>query len=301
MGTELATDVVIWHEDDLEDMTASPRPGVRSKPRDFIDRDHGVAFRVSTTTKTEGEERSFRSPRHRHTFDQIRFYYRGKMRYGTKEVYGDGDMLYIPGGTYYGPMEFADTGAVKHLNFQFSGLSGIPYYGTAEFAPARARLEQRGRFENGAFRGNDGRNQDGWEALLEETIQRPVEYPNPSLTNYVVVRSANLAWHEVPDHPGVLVKYLGHFTEVGPNALLYQLADGASLPGGTTGSQEVWTLWDGAAVFDDAPQRTMVPVSGMYAPRGVHRGGVRASADGTVLLRVQFAPDGELLTPSPAI
>lgn len=301
MSTDVMTSVVVWHESDVEKYTASARPGVSAKPRDFIDRENGVAFRVSTTTKSQGDDRSFHSPRHRHTFDQVRFYYKGRMKYGRKEEYGDGDLLYLPGGTHYGPMEFADDGEIKHLNFQFSGMSGIPYYGTAEFAPAKARLEQTGRFENGIYHHADGHNQDGWEAMLEETIKRPVTYPEPALGNYVVVRTGQLAWRSVPDSPGVEVKHIGHFTEIGPNVALFRLSEGASIPGGSTPVQQVWTLWDGKAIFGDQPDREFEPVAGRYVPAGVPSGEVRATADNTVLLRIEIAKDGELFLPNPTL
>ena len=44
------------------------------------------------------------SPRHRHTFQQVRFLVGGKMKYG-REVYEAGDCLYIPEGAYYGPIK----------------------------------------------------------------------------------------------------------------------------------------------------------------------------------------------------
>src|ERR1700722_19115142 len=92
-----------WQEDELPDMLSAPRPGSGAKAKIFKDEQSGVGFLIASAYRDSVKRADSFSPRHRHTFDQVRYYMAGQTSYGN-EVYGPGDCLYIPGGTFYGPM-----------------------------------------------------------------------------------------------------------------------------------------------------------------------------------------------------
>lgn len=291
------TRVYVWQDSDVTARGDAPRQGTGyARTVNFVDREHDSAFAIATITKAPDVGRDFFSPRHHHTFDQLRYFFSSGFHYG-KKTYVAGDCLYIPGGAYYGPMTPADNDAACHVFFQFRGNSGIPYYPAVEMQPAKERLKARGHFEKGIYIGEDGKKQDGWEAMLEEHVHHKIEYPKTTLLDYVVVRTSNLGWHDVPNTPSAQIKYVGHFTEVGPNVALYQLATGTRLPGGTRPFHQFWALGEGSVRFGDEPDRALTPAAVRFAPAGSAYEEIECVEDAQVLL-VQWAVDGEIFPPS---
>jgi hypothetical protein len=296
MTTLTSHRITIWHEDEIPMMLSAPRPGAGSHARDFHDPVTGRSFRISSGTKSAASRREnpLLSPRHRHTFDQVRFYISGDTQYGSREVYGAGDFLYIPAGTYYGPMrpppDSPNDDEYRLFYMQFQGRSGFPYYNSEEFLEVRAQLESKGHFENGIFVWNDGHKQDGWEALLQEKIGEPVVYSSPALTNYVVVRSKNLSWQAMPENDGIEMKFLGHFTEVGPNAILIRMTAGTTVPGGQSPVQQARCLIEGSVRFSDAPDRIYSKTTNQYIPAATPYGPTECIEDATMLI-VKWADD----------
>lgn len=295
MRTSVLSETVIWRDRELEDEPSAARPGSVAKARDFIDREHGVAFRILTSEHAE----DFYSPRHRHTFDQVRFMIDGAARYADSHVYRGGDLIFIPGGTWYGPMRLTEEKeGFKHFTMQFRGTSDVPYYGPAEFEEARERLAAKGHFEQGKFVwADDGRKQDGWEAQLQEVLGRPVEYPEPPFETYLAVRSAKVPWSAHPDVAGVRVKPLGHFTATGPRVHLVELAPGAELPArSAAGTLEIACVHRGSVAFSEDPGVEHEPTTFRYVPPGVATGAVAGVQAAEVLL-VEWAPDGGQFLP----
>jgi quercetin dioxygenase-like cupin family protein len=284
--------VVTWRDTEVPDEVTQVRVGSVAKPRDFIDRERGVAFRIHTAEHPE----DFFSPRHRHTFDQVRYMISGSCRYG-KRTYVAGDCLYIPAGVTYGPMQLAlNKENFKHFNMQYQGVGQIHYYPPTAFDAARERLHNRGRFDHGVFIWNDGRKEDAFQVLLQETTGKPVVYPEPPTEDYIVVRSRNLAWRPADGLPGVEVKYLGHFTEVGPNMQVVKLAPGTRTPPGQAPYQQVRCLIGGTVRFEDAPGEAYGETTLRYIPPGVAYGATECVAEATFLV-VSWAPDGAFYHP----
>ncbi len=313
MSIDLAQGVVAWHVDDLPDYMSPARPGAHGKEREFEDRERGVRFRVVTGGSPSEAQRAntpvvpFFSPRHRHTFDQIRYYYQGQRSYG-KDIHGAGDVFYIPGGVFYGPMtnpeETGEPGENRpvEMTMQFEGRSGIPYYSATEIADARDRLLKKGHFQEGIYVPDEGgRRKDGWEALLEEHTGKKIEYPEACLSDYVVVQSARLPWRAVPGLPGVEAKYVAHFTEAGPNVMLVKMAAGSRTPAGATSetNQQLRGLFKGRVRYAEE-DRDFTPVSFRYVAPGASFGETECLEDAEFLI-VKWATDGATYLPDPQI
>lgn len=221
------TPIVGVREADLPWVDIGVRPGYNQRYHGFFDKERGIGARLGSLYA----EPYYHSPRHRHTFQQVRFVLAGRMRYG-KEEYGVGDCLYIPEGAYYGPIKPVATEDDEKLHFadiQFEGPSGIPYPDPDDVVAAQRRLAAIGKFEEGVYTFPSGRKRDAYEAILEELTGERIEYPAPRLNSYVVMHSGAYPWMAHPTKAGVSLKHLGYFFESGPNIKMVQLAPGASL------------------------------------------------------------------------
>lgn len=210
---------------------------------------------------------SFKSPRHRHNFDQIRITLEGSTNYGPRQNIEVGDIAYFPEGVHYGPQDQELLGQSSlAMVIQFGGASGNGYMSQRQAREAQKELEAHGRFEDGVFRRErtpeGGRvNQDAYEAIWEHTNGRRIEYPRPRLTDPVHFRAANIPWQPVDGQPGASTKELGSFSERDIRIGCIKLEAGASyaLPvmpqerivfvnegTGTFSSGEPWARWDAA-------------------------------------------------------
>ena len=108
MSIQSATGV---REVDLPWVDIGVRPGYNQRYHGFFNKQRKVAARIGSLYA----EPIFHSPRHRHTFQQIRYVMSGKMKYGN-ETYEKGDCLYIPEGTYYGPVKPVENGEQLRIN-----------------------------------------------------------------------------------------------------------------------------------------------------------------------------------------
>ena len=257
-------------EIDLPWVDIGVRPGYKQRYQGFFDKARGIGARIGSLYA----DPYYHSPRHRHTFQQVRFLVGGKMKYG-REVYEAGDCLYIPEGAYYGPIKPVpvEDGGSEQMHFidiQFEGPSGIPYPDPDEVVTAQRALAQTGKFEEGVYTFPDGRNRDAYEAILEKVTGQPVVYPQPRLTSYVVMRSGAYPWIAHRSIPGVSAKHLGYFFETGPNIKLVSIAAGAEIPAGSPQGHRAVFLTEGTASFEgkDYPTTSyfMLPSGERHAP-----------------------------------
>lgn len=177
---------------------------------------------------------SFKSPRHRHNFDQLRYSLTGATNVGVKRNLEEGDLGYFPEGTYYGPQDQESVGKESlAMVVQFGGPSGNGYMSRRQMEDGYALLQSEGRFEGGVFKRNqpapDGRvNQDAYEAIWERQNGRPVAYSKPRFMDPVHFREANFEWLPEPGESGVALKRIGSFTERGVAVYFVRLDAGAS-------------------------------------------------------------------------
>lgn len=234
-------------EADLPWVDIAVRPGYKQRYKGFFDKARGIGLRIGSLYA----EPYYHSPRHRHTFQQIRFVLSGEMKYGH-ERYGPGDCLYLPEGISYGPIkpkQEKDSEQLHFVDMQFMGPSGIPYPDPDEVVRAQRALAQRGVFEEGIYTGPDGRKKDAYEVILEEITGQEITYPPSRLTDYVVMRSG--AYPSLPHKSlaGVSQKHLGCFFECGPNIKLLSMKEGATIPAGRPEGHRALFLISGEVEF----------------------------------------------------
>jgi len=282
---------VFMREADLEDESIGSkiRVGVIQKHVSFFDEAAGVAARIGTL-RMEGE---YILPRHRHTFVNLRYIVDGETGYG-REIYREGDLIYAPESTYYGPQQPAETArgpahkddvrrGYKQLDMQFMGTSGIPYFRPEQLQHAQAELSKRGEFKAGVYREN-GRNRDSYEALHEFITGSRPEYPQPRQLSYTVVRAPNIPWKRT-SLQGVERKHLGYFTESGPSVKLVRMAAGSTTKPGRVPYQQARFVISGSIQYEDGE---FPGVSMAYYPPNTAYSGMRALSDATLLV-VQWA------------
>lgn len=177
---------------------------------------------------------SFKSPRHRHNFDQLRFSLTGATNIGVKHDLEEGDLAYFPEGTFYGPQDQESVGKESlAMVVQFGGPCGNGYMSQRQLYDGFDKLQGEGRFEGGIFKRNipapDGRvNQDAYEAVWEYQNGRPITYSKPRFMEPVHFREQNFEWQPLPGQSGVATKHIGSFTEKSVGVFFVRIDAGAT-------------------------------------------------------------------------
>jgi hypothetical protein len=222
------------------------RVGIKLRDMSFSDRARRFNLRVAVGLTTS---QAF-SPRHRHTFEQIRYFIDGMAKFG-EVVYQPGDCVYFPESVAYGPQIGVENSDCLHITLQFSGPSGIYYPTPEEQARAHAELAQTGTFVGGKYRWPDGREQDAFEATLEHMTGRPVIYAEPRYDRPIRMRVSAYAAIPANDEPRITVRLLASFNETGPQISFIEARAGAKLEAESSKSAltDVRFLLDGEARY----------------------------------------------------
>jgi hypothetical protein len=199
-------------------------------------------------------EDAYETPRHRHTFEQIRYTVEGRQNYAPGKYLPEGWLAYFPAGAYYGPQREKE-GTTLTLQF------GEGYLTKEQRDRAQLELGKRGRFENGVFRANepiDGRkNQDAVEAMFEVIHGRKLEYPEPRYAGPIAIDPSAFAW--LPLGEGISHKPLGSFTERDVRISMVRWDDDASYSLGDGRTHFVFSLTGTVRVGGEThPPRTLV-------------------------------------------
>jgi len=72
------------------------------------------------------------------------------------------------------------------------------------------------------------KNTDGFEAVWEQIMGRPLVYPEPQYPAPVVMHPENYDWRRIPGAQGVELKTLGVFSDCQFPCAIYRLAAGTS-------------------------------------------------------------------------
>lgn len=162
---------------------------------------------------------SFKSPRHRHNFDQLRYSVRGPTHTGDDCVIGEGELAYFPEGCYYGPQDQSRCKASSlTMVIQFGGPSGNGYISRAEMENAFDELSRSGDFEQGVYKrrspgAGEKKNQDAYEAIWEHHNRRTLIYPKPRFATPVRFSEAHFDWAPDPKTAGLWHKHIATLTE----------------------------------------------------------------------------------------
>ena len=271
---------VVVRQEEGDEQGATHRGGGRqSEIYGFFDPERGIRMRAGITTYTP--ERF--NPRHRHTDEAVRYYYRRAECYG-KDVLEEGDCVYVPEGVYYGPTRTAEGHKDNvRISLHFPGPSGFPTPVWSEVMQAQKEMRdnQVGKFEKGLFIWANGRKQDGFEAVQEYIVGDKLKYPQPRYRNYIIMRHANYSWVPLEQTKGVQVKHLGYFNERGPNLKLVRMEPGAETPGATVPFQQVRLVLEGEVTYEGEQYK---PVSCMYFPADAPYTATSAVTDATLLV-----------------
>jgi hypothetical protein len=136
-----------------------------------------------------GSGADWSTPRHRHTFEQIRYVASGEYVIRKDEVMPTGSIAYFPESCYYGPQ--IKRANCDLLTLQFGGPSGLGFWSMAERKRSFvAMIAKDGAFENGMYTWVDAdgkrHHQDSAEAVETEARGKAVEYP-PQRYNDIIV------------------------------------------------------------------------------------------------------------------
>jgi len=291
----ITSPVIVRQEDSSEQGATHRGGGRRSEIYGFFDPERGIRMRAGITTYTPDRY----NPRHKHTDEAVRFYYRGAECYG-KDVMEEGDCAYVPEGVYYGPTRTAEGHKDNvRISLHFPGPSGFPTPVWPEVMQAQKEMREKqvGQFEKGIFIGPDGRKQDAFEAVQEYIIGEKLKYPEPRYRSYIIMRHSNFSWVPLDGIKGVSVKHLGYFNERGPNLKMIRMDRGAETPAGRVPFQQVRLVLEGEVTYEGENYK---PVSCMFFPADAPYSATSAAGD-TTLLVMQLANPGTQPLPFCAI
>jgi hypothetical protein len=213
--------------------------------------DTGVP-QVNMDFKWASLSKDYGTPRHKHTFDQIRFQLAG-LRQSDDGNMLPGDCAYFPEGVPYGPQQQEEDEI--GLILQFPGPSDLPYFTHEELNTARQKLlAEGGTFSGGVYTRvfPDGRkiNKDSHQACTEYLIGAEIEFPRPRFGGPVVMRSDHYRWMPDPNLPGVDHKHLGTFGERRTGMRLMRLNPQAKVPAHVQDTAEIMYVIEGSITYD---------------------------------------------------
>jgi hypothetical protein len=155
-----------------------------------------------------GGEETYKSIRHRHDFEQLRFAVSGRMDLGF-DVLEEGDVGYFPANAYYGPQTCADA---LILIAQW----GDHYITAAQSNAAVAELKETGEFKDGFYQSvdNEGRPYkiDPLNAIWEKVFGRSYVPQPPRYKQPVLMTPSAFGWSS-PDG-ATRSRRLGVFSEI---------------------------------------------------------------------------------------
>ncbi|WP_326943704.1 hypothetical protein OG439_27500 [Amycolatopsis sp. NBC_01307] len=182
----------------------------------------------------------WRTPRHRHNFDQIRYVIQGALPYTENDVLEEGWVGYFPESIHYGPQERPE--GLRTMVLQCGGASGGGYLSVAQREATNAELAKTGEFKKGKYHYTDADGvaqvQDGSQAIFEHATGGKLEFAAPRYTDVIAMNPEAYDW--LPQGGvGVWEKWLGSFTERDLRIGLLRLDAGAVYQAGQHPSIEI--------------------------------------------------------------
>lgn len=192
----------------------------------------------------------WRTPRHRHNFDQVRYVIEGRLPYSETDFLEQGWVGYFPESVHYGPQERAE--GLRTLVLQAGGASGAGYLSVAQREATNAELAKTGQFKKGMYHyvdeNGDEQSVDGSLAIFEHATGGKLEFATPRYTDVIAMNPEAYDW--LPQDAGVSEKWLATFTERDFRIGLLKLDAGATYQAGLFPSIEILFQIDGLVVAD---------------------------------------------------
>ena len=223
------------------------------------------------------------SPRHKHTFEQLRYFIEGDAKYGNV-IYHPGDCVYFPEGGPYGPqVGYNDTDSTQ-IVLQWGGPSGVYYPSGDEQGAAKRALDNLGEFRDGVYFPNAAKPKDGFEAILEHITGEPVAYAQARYDAPIRMRTSAFASRPNPADERISVQHLARFNECGPEIEFVTARAGATLPATPVTADRLTVLLRGAA---DYGAEAIEGITLVHVPAGTSSNALTAR-DECALLVVTF-------------
>lgn len=202
-------------------------------------------YRMSIEASGQDE---WKTPRHRHNFDQIRLQLEGEWSLTEDIMMLPGMVYYFPESVHYGP-QLGKFGS-KTLNIQFGGASRNGFNGPKARREGYEAMIKRGIFEKGSFTWIDEKGQrhrqDAAEATWEQIRGRKVSYSPPRYDCVAQMNPANYEWIKDTTQSGIARKLLGSFTENNMQVGFIRVDAGASLTIGKHTAAELFFVVNGS-------------------------------------------------------
>lgn len=248
-------EIVIADEVQVEERKYPTRPGLtRTQALLSCEGPDGLSFRLVRSQYQEGEK-AFVTPRHHHTFQQIRFAEKGKLNFAPDQYIPEGDIAYFPRAAWYGP-QLRDHGVGITIQFGFDtemigGKDALRVY-----QEGVEKLRGLGEVGNGVFSDVDPetgqvRQRDTWQAVAEEFTGGKFVFPPEAYSAPVLMHTEAFAYFEA--EPGVEIRNMGSFFDhFGPNGdvriATIRLSDGGVHKLGADRSHLIWSMTDGLEI-----------------------------------------------------
>lgn len=223
MNTEVTPAVA--HMADVPWQNLEARDGILIKSVDFGDEQTRRYLRVVIGKITPKAI----SPRHKHTFEQLRYFIEGEAKFGNV-IYKPGDCVYFPEGVPYGPQVGYNDADSTQIVLQWGAPSGVYYPSGKEQGAAKRALDELGEFRDGIYFPQSGKARDGFEALLEYITGEPVTYATPRYDAPIRMRTEAFARIPAVHDKRIGVRHLARFNECGPTIDVLSLEAGTTLP-----------------------------------------------------------------------
>ena len=138
----------------------------------------------------------WRTPRHRHNFDQIRYVIQGRLPYTETDVLEEGWVGYFPESVHYGPQERAE--GLRTMVLQCGGASGAGYLSVAQREATNAELAKTGEFAKGMYHYTDASGAaqvvDGSYAIFEHAMGGKLEFATPRYEDVIAMNPQACEW-----------------------------------------------------------------------------------------------------------
>jgi hypothetical protein len=268
MQTVIAAEVAVR----AQDPTTSARPGSILRQNLLADTaPDGLSFRLIRSQYQQGEL-AFETPRHHHTFQQVRWTEAGSVNYAPDQDIPEGSLAYFPRGAYYGPQR-KDQGIALLLQYGLGGEFLHRHHQRGHDAEhVLNELRASGTFTGGQYIDTDPdtgrrRYRDAVQAIYDARSGGDVTIPPAGYETPILIHPAAFSYYTAAQ--GLEIKPLGNFYDhPGPHGdlriRLVRLTDDATFVFTADRAQIAWTTADGLRIGGQShPALTC-----LYSPRG---------------------------------